>query len=353
MGSALHTKGNTPGVGVTSAEEARLADGGLLAVGSGGLVSTRTGVLVGPGATALVTGTSSTGTMRYSVAAHHWVTNRGVVSDGVYRGAAETAKLVDTTAAPGTGSRIDIVWVKQNDAGSTIAADATSVPVYGCTQGTSSTGTPSPPTIPTGAEELARATVLAGATRTDDGTKVTISQTARITVARGAPVPVRSKTERDGLDKYVGLTVIRLDMAGREQRYTGTYWADPSDVPVLASIAARDAYFAGELRAGAQAMVGDEPHVYDGTAWRFWLTGTVSMTVDGSTAIGTFPHGGGQVPRRFHVQVRGQQTDALAAVLKLITWAQDATNLQVRAIRTDTSQYFPGTPVDFFWFARF
>lgn len=209
MGSALHTKGAGT-AGVTGPDEARLDDGGLLAVGSGGLISTRTGVLYGPGSTALVAGTSSTAPMQYSVAAHHWVTNRGVVSDGVYRGAAETAKLVSTTAAPATGSRIDVVYVKQNDAGSTISPDATSAPVYDCVQGAPSSGTPTVPTIPVGAEELARVTVAAGATRTD-GAGVTIIQTARQTVARGARVPVRNASEQAALIAFVGLEVYRLD----------------------------------------------------------------------------------------------------------------------------------------------
>lgn len=218
MGDALHTHG-----GVTSAQEARLADAGLLAVQGPTPADVRTGVLAGPGTTTLVTGTASTAPMEYAVAAHQWVTSRGT-ANGPYRGSLDAVQLVATTAAPASGSRIDVVYEKQQDATPGVPTpDATTAPLYGVAQGVSTTGTPAKPALPVGALELATATVAAGATRTD-GAGVTITNTARQTVARGAPIPCRNQTERDALTAFPGLRVLRLDQGGAEEWWDGVGW---------------------------------------------------------------------------------------------------------------------------------
>jgi hypothetical protein len=232
VADALHTPG------VTSAAEARLDDAGLIAVQGPTALDARTGVLVGPGTTALVTGTADTSPMAYLVAPHHWVTNRGVNTDGVYRGALEAATRVTTTAAPGSGSRIDVIYEKQGDANSTITPDASTAPVYGCAQGNPTTGTPVKPSIPVGAIELATATVSAGATATN-GAGVVITNTARQTVARGARIPVRNQAERDALTAFPGLEVYRLD-TGQVQLCTATgptTWATTYDPAALNPLA--------------------------------------------------------------------------------------------------------------------
>lgn len=218
MGDALHTHG-----GVTSAQEARLADGGLLAVHGPGALDVRTGVLHGPGSTALITSTADTAPMAVLVAAHHAVTMRQP-SEGPYRGATEVATRVPIDAAPASGSRIDVVWVKQNDSSAGVLnPDASTGWLVSKTTGTAATS-PTKPAIPTGAEELGTVRVDAGATRTD-GAGVTIANTARLTAARGAPIPVRSKAERDSLTPYDGLTVVRLDVTGAPiERHTGSRW---------------------------------------------------------------------------------------------------------------------------------
>lgn len=194
---------------------------GLVAAQASDL-AVRTGVMWGPGTTALVTGTSATGTMTYAIGIHHAVTTRGT-ADGVYMGPTlDTATTVPTTAAPGSNSRIDIIYVKQNDTASTISADSGSTqPLYGVANGTAAVS-PTAPSIPVGAIELARATVAAGATSTN-GSGVTITNTAVQTVARGARVPVRSQAERDALTQFLGLEVYRLD-TGNVERSSGTAW---------------------------------------------------------------------------------------------------------------------------------
>jgi len=239
VGRALHTPG-PGGAGLVTAAEARLDDAGLLAVGNSGAISARTGVLAAPGATALVSGTSATGTMTYAIGVHHWVTNRGTVADGVYRGAAETAQTVPTAAAPGSGSRIDVIYVKQNDQTSTLTPDADSAVVYGVVNGAVGGGKPA---IPVGAEELATAVVPAGVTRTDTG--VTITQTARLTNLRGGIVPIRTAAELAGLPVYPTAQALELD-TGRLRWHDGARWRYTGDFLVVDTATARtnlaDAY---------------------------------------------------------------------------------------------------------------
>jgi hypothetical protein len=242
VADALHTPG------VTSAAEARLDDAGLIAVQGATLLDARTGVMWGPGSTALVTDTADTAPMAYLVAPHHWITGRGVNTDGVYRGALETATRVPTGAAPASGSRIDVIYDKQGDANSTITPDGSTAPIYGVVQGNPTTGTPVKPSIPVGALELATATVSAGATATN-GAGVVISNTARQTVARGGRIAVRTQAERDALAAFPGLEVYRLDN-GQVQLCTGispTTWAtiyDPATstfgIGVLADVTGAD-----------------------------------------------------------------------------------------------------------------
>ena len=198
--------------GVTDAREARLDSGALIAVQGPTALDARTGVLAGPGSTALVTGTSATAPMSYAIAPHHAVTSRGA-SNGPYIGPTlDASTTVATTAAPGSGSRIDVIYVKQQDSTAGVPTpDGSTAPLYGVVQGTSSTGTPVKPALPVGAEELATATVTSSATATN-GAGVTITNTARQTAARGGVIPVRTKAERDTIAAGEGQPVWRRDL---------------------------------------------------------------------------------------------------------------------------------------------
>lgn len=225
MGNALHTPG-LPGVGAVSPAEARLDDAGLIAAGAT-LLEPRTGVLYGPGAATLLTGTADTAPMTVAIGAHHWVSSRQA-SDGVYRGANEQAgRKVNIGAAPGSGAgdRVDVVYVKQGDPQSTVstghATDATAAPVYGVLAGTPGSGKPSLTGIP-GAEEVGTVTVSPGAASTN-GAGVAIANTARLTVARGAPIPVRNQAERDAITTPLQ-QVHRLDTGGWEIRALNGQW---------------------------------------------------------------------------------------------------------------------------------
>lgn len=212
---ALHTDG-----AVTDSRDARHAQGGMIAKQGPTILDVRTGVCVGPGSTALVTGTAATGTMTVSIAPHVAVGLRST-ADGPYLGPTlEAATTVNIAAAPGANSRIDVVWAKQRNAASTVSPDASTAPEYGVTTGTAA-ASPVKPSIPVGAVELATVQVAVGATATN-GAGVTITNTAKQVVAAGAPVPVRSQTERDALTAFAGLQVYRID-TGAVELYTSSW----------------------------------------------------------------------------------------------------------------------------------
>lgn len=193
--------------GVVSDEDHRLAIAAMLSAATSTPLTARTGVLTGPGSTTLITGTSATAPMTVNIAAHHWVTSRGT-GDGVYLGTKEAAGTVDIAAAPASNSRIDVVYVKQNDASSTISPDGSTGELYGVATGTAAVS-PTKPALPVGAVELGTVTVAAGATATN-GAGVTIANTARQVSARGATIVVRNAAERDEITAYPAV-VYRLD----------------------------------------------------------------------------------------------------------------------------------------------
>jgi hypothetical protein len=129
---------------------------------------------------------------------------------------------VNTTAAPGTGSRWDLIYVKQNDPDK---GDTDNLPVVGVVNGTSSTGTPTVPlgSVPAGGYVLAQARIFSGTTSTNGGAN-TIAQSWQHTAMRGAPIPFLSQGDRNGVTAFKGLTGIRLDYGGLLETYNGTIW---------------------------------------------------------------------------------------------------------------------------------
>jgi hypothetical protein len=216
VADALHTHGT-----VVSAQDARLDDAGLIAPQTSTL-DVRTGVMLAPGATSLVTGTTSTAPMTVTIAPHHWVTSRGT-ANGPYRGALEGARTVNIATAPGANSRMDVVWVRQADATPGVPSqDATTGEEYGVTTGTPGVS-PTRPALPVGAVELATVTVAAGAANTL-GAGVTIAQTARLTNTRGGPIVCRTVAERNALTGYLGGEEVLVLATGMTYKHDGTRW---------------------------------------------------------------------------------------------------------------------------------
>lgn len=164
----------------TSPQDARLALAGLLT--PAGDLAVAAGVISGCG----VTGTSG---WTYNVGAGHVVGTRGATDGAVLFAVDGTTATPAVAAAPASGSRWDLIWVRQRD---TDSGDADSAAEVGVTSGTSG-GSPSKPygSVPAGAVVLAEAQVSSGATQTAHAS-VTITPVALRVAARGGIVSATS-----------------------------------------------------------------------------------------------------------------------------------------------------------------
>lgn len=207
----LGTTGNAAGT-VTPLDH-KMAHLGLIAKSAANTI--RAGVFWDGNAT-IVSGKAN---MSYDVRAFAAVLSRGatagavlLTNDGTYN--------VATTAAPGSNSRYDVVYLWQRE----YSLDGTdSNPVIGVVQGTAAAS----PTVPSlaaypGAIELARILVPSGVTATNSGT--TITQTAPFTTADGGILPFRSTTEMNLFTPF-GATQKAVDIStGFEYRWVSSAW---------------------------------------------------------------------------------------------------------------------------------
>lgn len=120
--------------------------------------------------------TSSSG-MKYTIGHGNANMSIAVASRSAADGATKfpiVAQTVNTTAAPASGARIDVVWARQNrpDLG-----DADNSVVAGVTQGAAS-ASPSTPSIPAGAVVLATYRVPSGITATSGASLVSVGPQA-------------------------------------------------------------------------------------------------------------------------------------------------------------------------------
>lgn len=207
------------GVGTTTVEH-RLQLAGLYAENSPGVP--RSGVL-SQATDLLVTARAD---MSYDVGPAALVISR-TAAEGVYTPTLTGTTNVVTGAAPGTNSRWDLIYVKQNDQAK---GDADNDAVIGVQQGTAA-ASPTKPTgsLPAGAYVIAEARIFALTTGTNGGSN-TIAQTWRHTAARGARLTIRSATERDEITTPAkGMEILRTDLtqsdaAGTIERWNGTRW---------------------------------------------------------------------------------------------------------------------------------
>lgn len=215
----LGTTGN--GAGVVTSLDHKLAQAGLLVKTGAGTNLVRPGLFF-DGVTNIVTGTAG---MSYNVAAFTCATTRGGAAGAVLLTNDGTVNVV-TTAAPGSNSRIDIVYIWPRE----FLLDGTdSNPVIGVKQGIAA-ASPVAPTLTEfpGAIELARITVAAGATATN-GAGVTITQTAPFTAPAGGVVAFRNAVERNAATLAEGTLAHLLDT--EEQAYsTGAGWQSLSPI---------------------------------------------------------------------------------------------------------------------------
>lgn len=159
--------------------------------------------------------------MSYDVSAITAIVNRAA-SEGVYMFTTTGTTNVTTTAAPGTGSRYDLIYLLQRDLDK---GDADNTAVLAVLQGTAATSPTKPyASLPAGAYVLAEALIASGATATN-GAGVTITQVWRYTSLRGVPITVRNTTERDEITTpQLGMQVCRLDNSRRLDEWDGSVW---------------------------------------------------------------------------------------------------------------------------------
>lgn len=194
----------------TQPVDARKALAGLLAPVSA--LGARQGILAGPGDPLRVTGTAG---WTYRVAAGHVVSSRSDVDGAVLWGNDGAADTAAVAAAPASGARYDLIWMRHQDPD----AGESDTPELGVTSGAAS-GTPVRPTVPAGAVVLAEALVSAGATSTSHA-NVTITQVLGKTVARGGILPVTDGTDTTSV--YEGAYRDRADTDTLE-RDSGSGW---------------------------------------------------------------------------------------------------------------------------------
>lgn len=200
---------NNDGSGTTPAM-GRRALAGLVA--PAGAYGGRTGVISGMA----VSGTSG---WSYTVGAGHVATPAGTGEPLIWANASDYS--VPATAAPGSGSRIDRIYALHTR---NLEGDTSSEPVIGVVAGTATTGTPVAPALPTGAIELGRATVPAGATGTAGASFSTAS--VQYTSGRGAPIPVTGTTQRDAITwgSTTMPALVRMLDTGELQVNRGSGW---------------------------------------------------------------------------------------------------------------------------------
>lgn len=154
-----------------------------------------------------------------------------------------------------------------------------------------------------------------------------------------------------------GDTFRRTDF-GATFTYSGTAW-EQTTVPTVATNAARDGVYTTALKASLPdsfRIWHSGLHVeqrFDATnkLWRFTLSGWAGG-VTAFANLGVFPHGAGQAPTSMSLTV-ADSGDTINGIAKPVSVGGDATNIQLRLLRTDNGSYLNGNPVNINWIATF
>lgn len=112
---------------------------------------------------------------------------------------------VPLSAAPSANSRIDVVYVKQNETRSPMS-DSSDVPEFGVVQGVAA-ATPVAPSVPAGALALAQVLLPAGVSNTS-AAGVVITQTYIGAAMKGDMLRVQTSAQRDALTGVPGGTLL-------------------------------------------------------------------------------------------------------------------------------------------------
>lgn len=128
---------------------------------------------------------------------------------------------VPLAAAPSANSRIDVVYVKQNETRSPMS-DSSDVPAFGVAKGTAA-AVPVAPAVPDGALALAQVLLPAGVSNTaTDG--VVITQTYIGAALKGDMLLVQTSAQRDTLTKVPEGTLLHNVADGCDYVRKGDRW---------------------------------------------------------------------------------------------------------------------------------
>lgn len=128
---------------------------------------------------------------------------------------------VPLAAAPSANSRIDVVYVKQNETRSPMS-DASDAPVFGVAKGVAS-ATPVAPAIPAGALALAQVLLPAGVSNTA-AAGVAIAQTYVGAAMKGGMLRVQTSAQRDALTVVADGTLVHNVADGCDYIRKGGKW---------------------------------------------------------------------------------------------------------------------------------
>jgi hypothetical protein len=152
--------------------------------------------------------TTSGTLMQATIAPAVWRIPDPTNTGGVYLSPADTTTLT-FSAGPASGSRIDAIWVRQNNYE---ALDADSRVTYGVTTGTA-TSSPTAPAIPAGAMKIGQLTVPTGASNAAACVLVPTYQTGTSGIVyAGTVTPYTSANDGMNLVRLGALVVLNLSL---------------------------------------------------------------------------------------------------------------------------------------------
>lgn len=207
---------------------------------------------------------------------------------------------VQLDPAPSANTRIDLIYVKQNE--SLIVTQEGDLPVFGVVKGNAAVSPSKPVLNVAGALEIGTVRIPSSATSTLPGQGVVLETTCAYTAAAGGRVFVRDVAQLDAWTPADGAEAYRMDLKLKYLR-SGGIWR-PSAVRSYSFAKGSDAD--GFL---------DVPH---------------DLGVDPAGVSVTLQVGGGG--------------DAITKIQGWVLWSKSSTNIRLRMIRQDTNQYLGGNP---------
>lgn len=200
------------GVPLTAQQE-RQAWAAVHGGGSGRQLGGRSGFRVGTPSTVL-TATSTTWTLGPCAA---MIDPLASTYQGMYGWSSDANITGAVTAADATYARKDVVYIRVNDSSAGDGSGALNANVYYLAG--NPTADPQVPTVPQRGFLVGVITVPQAG-----GGSPTVALNPARYVAAGAPLPVPDKAARDALTVYPGLQVMRMDLGGAIETYSGVRW---------------------------------------------------------------------------------------------------------------------------------